>query len=45
MLKGPVGFEKAMHGIYQRAKSEAGYNAMIFLRMLGTRAAWERRNT
>ena len=30
-------FDKAMLEIYQRAKSEAGYNATIFLRMLGDR--------
>jgi hypothetical protein len=27
-------FDRAMHGIYKSAKSEAGYNATIFLRML-----------
>ena len=30
-------FDTAMLGIYQRAKSEAGYNASIYLRMLGER--------
>ncbi|MEP3436110.1 MAG: hypothetical protein ABJN75_04915 [Hoeflea sp.] len=33
-MKGPIGFEKAMHGIYTTAKAELGYNARIFLRML-----------
>jgi hypothetical protein len=30
-------FDGAMFEIYSRAKSEAGYNATIFLRMLGDR--------
>jgi hypothetical protein len=30
-------FDGAMFEIYNRAKSEAGYNATIFLRMLGDR--------
>jgi hypothetical protein len=30
-------FDRAMFEIYSRAKSEAGYNATIFLRMLGDR--------
>jgi hypothetical protein len=30
-------FDAAMLEIYRRAKSEAGYNATIFLRMLGDR--------
>ncbi len=34
MQKGPIAFEKAMHGIYTRAKLEAGYNASIYLQML-----------
>ena len=33
-MKGPIGFVKAMHGIYTTAKNELGYNARIFLRML-----------
>lgn len=34
MTEGPADFERAMHEIYLRAKSEAGYNATIYLRML-----------
>jgi hypothetical protein len=30
-------FDAAVLEIYRRAKSEAGYNATIFLRMLGDR--------
>jgi hypothetical protein len=30
-------FDAAMLAIYQRAKSEVGYNATIFFRMLGDR--------
>jgi hypothetical protein len=30
-------FDEAMFDIYRRAKSEAGYNATIFLRMLSDR--------
>jgi hypothetical protein len=37
VIKGPIAFEKAMHGIYTRAKAEAGYNATIYLRMLDER--------
>lgn len=37
MIKGPPDFEKAMHAIYTTAKKEAGYNATIYLRMLGER--------
>lgn len=37
MIKGPVAFEKAMHGIYTKAKAEAGYNATIYLQMLHER--------
>jgi hypothetical protein len=33
----PKQFDAAMFAIYQRAKIEAGYNATIFLRMLGDR--------
>lgn len=33
-MKGPIDFEKAMHGIYTRAKLEAGYTATIFHEML-----------
>lgn len=29
-----VEFNKAMHGIYQDAKQQTGYNATVFLRML-----------
>jgi hypothetical protein len=34
MIKGPIDFERAMHGIYTRAKLEAGYNASLYLQML-----------
>ena len=37
MLKGPIEFEKAMHGIYTRAKNEAGYNATIYIQLLHNR--------
>lgn len=33
-MKGPPDFEGAMHGIYIRAKLEAGYNASLYLQML-----------
>lgn len=33
-MKGPLDFEKAMHGIYTRAKLEANYNASQYLQML-----------
>jgi hypothetical protein len=36
-MKGPPDFEKAMHGIYARAKLEANYNATIFQQMLSNR--------
>jgi hypothetical protein len=34
-------FSRRMRGLYDRAKSEAGYNASIFLRMLGEHGALE----
>lgn len=34
MMKGPIDFEKAMHGIHTRAKLEANYGASIYLQML-----------
>jgi hypothetical protein len=34
MIKGPISFEKAMHGIYTRARLEADCKATIFLQML-----------
>lgn len=34
MIKGPLDFEKAMHGIDTRAKLEAGYTAKIYHDML-----------
>jgi hypothetical protein len=34
-------FTKAMQEIYRRAKTEAGYNATVFLRMLQDRGALE----
>lgn len=37
MIKGPIAFEKAMHGIYTRAKAEVGYNATIYFQMLDKR--------
>lgn len=33
-MESPIAFDKAMHGIYQRALSEAGYRASAFLQML-----------
>lgn len=37
MIKGPIAFEKAMHGIYTRAKTEANYNATIYIQLLHER--------
>lgn len=36
-----IAFNKAIHGVYTRAKTEVGYNATIFLRMLQDRGPLE----